>query len=154
MRTLRFHGYSDDIVYVKGTDPDGRAEPSECFPEEDGGSVVFRVSVPDGEGCYVVVQRLMWGYGTWSVGIAPIWNDKTMPEWPMRWSFGTDDYDAQFELAMQALVTAPAGRYTTQLEIDAPDDAAVSLIYPPDDNQDDDCPCQDALSALSEPAQG
>ena len=86
----------------------------------------------------MVVQRLMWDFGTWSVGIAPLGNDKPMPGWPMRWSFGTDDYEAQLELAMQALVTAPCGHYSTQLEIDAPDNAVVSLVYPPDTDTEDD----------------
>lgn len=133
MRTIRFFGYSDDLVEVRGTDPVGRGEPDEFYPGADD-RAVLRIADGEGAGLYVVVQRLGRISGTWSVGIAPLSDHKPLPAWPMRWSFGADDYDAQFELSMQGLASTPCQFYSTQLEIDAPVDAVVRRVYPQDDD--------------------
>ena len=128
MRTLTFYGYSDDLIYMKGGNPDEPCEIS-CGRDEN---AVFQVAVPNGDGLFVVVQRLGRISGTWSVGIAPLDGESALPGWQTRWSFGGIDYDNRLELAMQGFVTTPAPRYSACLEIDAPDDAVASLERPPD----------------------
>jgi hypothetical protein len=45
----------------------------------------------------------------WSVGIAPVEDNETLPSWPMTWEFSG---------------------YSTVLTLDVPDDASVRLVYP------------------------
>ena len=144
MKTYVFHGASDDLAYVKPTDPTAvRRESIEVALGLDD-YAVFRVEAPSGEGLYVVSKYLSMVSGTWSVGVAPLDGQHPLPDWPMKWRFGADDYEKKLDLAMQALISTPCAPYSTELEITLPDDAVISVTHPEpyeDEEYPDSEPC-------------
>lgn len=114
---LEFKGYSDDTFCYYGAPQghlrrkleDGRVVDTHWNDHDDccAGSVrTVLVEASDGR----LAVTGVYGQGCcWSVGIAPIDDDDPMPSWPMRWRFEG---------------------YTTVLEIDAPDEAVVTLVQP------------------------
>jgi len=101
MRNLAFYGASDDLFEIEGT---SKGEPDEvgCFMEK----AIAQIITPDGEGLHVVAQYAPGDVACWSIGLMQLDEDKPIPDWPMRWK---------------------AQGYSVRLEIDAPDDARVSM---------------------------
>ena len=135
MCSLKFHGYSDDMAYVRevGT------RWSEEVPLSDGEHAVFCVESPStGEAVCVTLCYLDDAGGVWTVGLAPLGPLGPIPDWPTAWSVGDPDYEANLELAMQALAPMPPGNYTMVLTLDAPDDATVQVLRPTRHTEDAD----------------
>ena len=110
MREIEFWGASDDLAEVRTSD----TRPGE--PDEVGiynTTAEFKVATPDGIGLFVCVHFLR--HGCWSVGIGQLAWGEPLPDWPMTWdTYHYDDGDP----------------YTAKLKIEAPDDAAITLVYP------------------------
>ena len=162
MKTYVFHGYSDDLAYVKPTDPTAARKGSIEVALGLDDYAVFRIEAPSGEGLYVVSKYLSMVSGTWSVGVAPLDGQHPLPDWPMKWRFGADDYEKKLDLAMQALISTPCAPYSTELEITLPDDAVISVTHPepyedeesPESDEpcgNEECPVCGPLQPLSHP---
>lgn len=99
MKTLKFHGYSDDSFGEYGlteTDHDNCAS---------GAAITFQVSAED-KSVYVTGQYSRCGSGCWSVSVEPA-DEDNLPDWPMRIYFEG---------------------YSTVIEIDVPDDTTVQYV--------------------------
>ena len=116
-RTIVIYGAGDSLIEVEGQ---RHGEPDEIHLSYKSGIIggALKVAVPDtGEGLFVFAQ-----YGahdlssTWMIGISQIEEGSPLPDWPMRWS---DNHCG----------------YSVQMEIDAPDEAVITLVAPTTDWQ-------------------
>ena len=57
--------------------------------------------------------------GTWSIGVTLLDEYRPLPNWPMRW-------------------TTNKNNYSPQLEIELPDDAEMKVLYPTDEDDEDE----------------
>ena len=104
MKSLRFFGASDDLFECESNF--GYEEEIGCY----GSHGVYRVTA-GAEGLYVVAYYGATG-SAWTVGVAPLREGASMPNWPMR--FATD--------------TSSPEPYSPVLVIDVPDDVQVEAI--------------------------
>ena len=111
MRQIGFYGSSDDLAEIEGYRP---GEPDEVCNTE--GHFAFEVVTPAGEGLQVFVDCRI--NGCWSVGVGQLEEGIPLPTWPMH---------------MRAYHYADRDPYSVRLDMDVPDDAVISLLYPEDD---------------------
>lgn len=109
MKTIKFEGSSDDTfgAYWKGGDVDH----DDCAK---GSMRIIKVESGDQRLLVAGIFAPLDVSGCWAVGILQVEEDDKLPDWPMRWSFAN---------------------YSPVLEIDTPDDTAVTLVHP---ERDDD----------------
>jgi hypothetical protein len=99
-KTLNFHGYSDDIFtedWVSHIEVDNCASETPVQCEITSGN----------NGLVVIGQYNLAHNGCWSIAIAPLKEDKKLPDWPMRFS---------------------VLGYSTFLEIDVPEDFELTFF--------------------------
>lgn len=122
---ISFEGHSDD-TFGWFISSGGRRDPS--APREDdhdnaatGKPIVFRVADRSGHGLFV------WGLyspahapratpGCWVIGIQQLDEGRPLPSWPMTWA------------TAECHNRTSAFGYSPILEIDAPDDADITLV--------------------------
>jgi hypothetical protein len=102
MRNLAFYGASDDLFEIEGS---GKGEPDEvgCFNS----TATAQILTLDGDGLHVVAKYAPSEVACWMIGLMQLDEGKPLPDWPMRWK---------------------AEGYSVRLEIDAPDDAKITMI--------------------------
>ena len=116
MRTLKFYGASDDLFEVEGTKA---GEPDEIgsfnsitavkIANDHAGLIVV--------GVYAAHDDMPKGMpGCWTIGICPLDEDIPLPDWQMKWSLS--------DLG-----------YSPLLAIETPDDARVSQIGAPEEEE-------------------
>lgn len=103
MQTIKFVGYSDDIIYVETAK--GKDEYSAQFDDSGTYGGTFNVGKLLVTAFYSPV-----GTGCWGFGISPVDEGVPIPDWPVR-----------FKLH-------PKKKYTVVLEIDCPDDERVFYL--------------------------
>ena len=108
MKTLKFHGYSDDTFGEYGVTNDDYDNCASGAPIE--------YCVSNGEGGLIVTgQHCPGSSGSWMVGVAnydPEYKDRPMPRWPMR--IESEDVGQR--------------GFNPCLIIEAPDDVVISCL--------------------------
>lgn len=101
---IRISGYSDDLVEVDGFISDEFSPPMGKVFEAD-------LIAPGGDG--VTVTAFYLKSGTWTVGVAPLDEDRPIPDWPM------------------SIGRSPGCAYSSELTITVPDGTTLT---PKEDN--------------------
>ena len=130
MKTVQCYGHSDDLAELRCDKPEMDCDDEYDIFNDRAEATLIRES-DSAEGLVVTWQYT--AHGTWSIGIAPLWEGVELPDWPMKWELdprnGPDDQWA-------SKAGRPRPRYSTLLTLTVPDDVYATRLYPPPDEED------------------